>query len=146
MPKMNKREERFVDPRIARLEKAVEADGYRKQLTMSVDTGRDIQSAPTTGQRRSLNKTVAFLTQQGFRRRHPLLVLHNYANVVRPNNDAHTKYEQALEDENKRVQLPAIVKKTRNEMIANQMNLVRTAAENFAKSKTKLDAMTAVGS
>lgn len=143
---MNKRAEKYVDPTIAKLEKRIEADGYRKQLTVSIDAGRDIQTAPTTGQRRSLNTTLAFLTQHNYRRRHPLQVLNDYSNIVRPNNEPRTKYEKALEDEHKRVQLPEIVKQTRNEMIANQTNLVTLAAENFAKSKQKLSSITTIGS
>lgn len=55
------------------------------------------------------------------------------------------KWEQYIQAENERVQLPETTKKGRNAYVANQMGLVETALANFVKSKQKLNAIVAVG-
>lgn len=138
---MNKRARDSVNPRVAALEKELQADSYAKQMSFSVETGRDVQTDLTTGQRRLLNATSLFMTRQGFRRRHPLHALSNYAGLMKTNVTPKTRYEQFMQETNERTQLPEIVKKSRNEFSPNQVGLVETATANFAKSKQKLSAL-----
>lgn len=143
--KMNKRTRAYTNPRVAALERELQADGINKQSTFSVEAGRDVQSDLTTGQRRLLGSTTAFMTKQGYRRRHPLNALSEYAGLARTNVTPRTRYEQFMQETHERVQLPEIVKKSRNEFSPNQMGLVETATENFAKSKQKLSALIPIG-
>lgn len=143
--KMNKRPRTSVNPRIAELEKELQEDGYAKQNTFSVDAGRDVQTDVTSGQRRSLGSTISFLTRLGLRRRHPQSVLNQYAALYKTNKNPKTKYEQFINEEHKRIEMPETVKKARNVYATTQMGLVQLAAENFAKSKAKLTSISSVG-
>jgi hypothetical protein len=139
--KMNKRPQPYTNPRIAALEKELQGDNYVRQSTFSVDAGRDVQTDLTSGQRRALGATRGFLLTQGHRRRHPLNTLSSYAGLVKTNQDPKEHYAQYMNEMHQRVQLPDIVKKARNEFSPNQVGLVQTATENFAKSKQKLSSM-----
>lgn len=138
---MNKRPQPYTNPRIAALEKELQGDNYVRQSTFSVDAGRDVQTDLTSGQRRALGATRGFLLTQGHRRRHPLNTLSSYAGLVKTNQDPKEHYAQYMNEMHQRVQLPDIVKKARNEFSPNQVGLVQTATENFAKSKQKLSSM-----
>lgn len=138
---MNKRPQPYTNPRIAALEKELQGDNYVRQSTFSVDAGRDVQTDLTSGQRRALGATRGFLLAQGHRRRHPLNTLSSYAGLVKTNQDPKEHYAQYMNEMHQRVQLPDIVKKARNEFSPNQVGLVQTATENFAKSKQKLSSM-----
>lgn len=142
---MNKRTRSAVNPRVAALEKELQADGYQKQSTFTVDAGRDVQTNLTTGQRKLLGSTIAFMTKQGHRKRHPINALSQYAGLAKTNLTPKTRYEQLMQETHERVQLPDIVKKSRNEYSVNQVGLVETATQNFAKSKQKLSAMIPIG-
>ena len=143
--KMNKRPQAYTNPRIAALEKELQDDNYTRQSTFSVEAGRDVQTDLTTGQRSALNSTRSFLLRQGHRRRHPLNTLSSYAGLVKTNVNPKEHYAQYMNEMHERVQLPDIVKKARNEYSPNQVGLVQTATENFAKSKQKLSSMIPVG-
>lgn len=143
--RMNKRPRAAVNPRIAALEEQLQRDGYGQQMKFSVDAGRDVQTDLTSGQRRALTETTSFLTKLGFRRRHPLTLLNQYAAIHKTNNNPKTKYEQFMRDEHERVEMPETVKKARNVYSTSQMGLVQLAAENFAKSKAKLSSISSVG-
>ncbi len=143
--KMNKRPASAVNPRIAELERELQEDGYTKQQSFSVDAGRDVQTDLTSGQRRSLGQTISFMTRLGRRRRHPESVLGQYAALYKTNNNPKTKYEQFMNEEHKRVEMPETVKKARNIYATTQVGLVTLAAENFAKSKAKLTAISSIG-
>lgn len=142
---MNKRPRGSINPRIAELEKELQQDGYTKQSTFSIDAGRDVQTDLTSGQRKSLGATFAFMTRQGYRRRHPANTLNQFSSLVSTNGNPKTKYEQFISEEHKRTELPEFVKKARNAFIVNQMGLVQVATENYAKSKQKLTSMAPVG-
>ncbi len=142
---MNKRTKDYTNPRVAALERELQADGIQKQSTFSVEAGRDVQSDLTKGQRKLLGATTQFMTKQGFRRRHPSNALSQYAGLARTNTSPKTRYEQFMLETHEHVQLPEIVKKSRNEFSPNQMGLVETATQNFAKSKQKLSALIPIG-
>jgi len=142
---MNKRTQSYTNPRVAALEKELQGDSYTKQSSFSVETGRDVQTNLTNGQRKLLSATTVFMTKQGFRRRHPTNLLSEYAGLARTNTTPKTRYEQFMQETNERTQLPEIVKKSRNEYSPNQVGLVETATANFAKSKQKLSALIPVG-
>lgn len=143
--KMNKRSRGSVNPRVAALEKELQEDNYMKQSTFSVEAGRDVQTDLTTGQRRSLGATLTFLSRQGNARRHPVQQLNRYAGLMKTNIAPRTHYEQFMRETDERTELPDIVKRTRNEYSANQVGLVQTATDNYAKSKQKLSSLVPIG-
>jgi hypothetical protein len=85
-----------------------------------------------------------FEVTQGVRRRHPVSVLSNYAAVTESNNNPHTTWEKALEEENEMSTLPKVYQ-TQGQLSAVQLGIVRTADENFKRSKSKLDTMYVAG-
>jgi hypothetical protein len=139
--KMNKRPQAFTNPRVAALEKELQNDNFTRQSTFSVDAGRDVQTDLTTGQRKALGATRGFLLRQGHRKRHPLNTLSSYTGLIKTNKDPKEHYAQYMQEMHERVQLPDFVKRARNEYSPNQVGLVQTATENFAKSKQKLSTM-----
>jgi hypothetical protein len=72
-------------------------------------------------------------------------MLNQFAGVAKTNTNPKMKWEQYIEEENERVQLPETTKKGRNVYASNQMGLVETALQNFVASKQKLNAIVAVG-
>ena len=87
-----------------------------------------------------------FQTKQGFRRRHPNSVLHNYTTIYSTTDSASTVVEAALEHEHVRVDIP---KDNRPSSIATGMTTMYhiddVAFKNFANSRTKLNRMHLVG-
>jgi hypothetical protein len=111
----------------------------------SVDAGRDVQTDLTNWQRQALGNQEQFAIRSGFRRRHPNRLLGQYAGVVKTTKNPKMHYEEFMEAENERTQLPETTKKARNVYANNQLGLVQTALENYVKSREKLSAIVSVG-
>jgi len=80
--------------------------------------------------------------QQGWRRRHPNRVLHQFDGVSQQQSKAKTLFEQALLHETKRSSLPKEYRPNDDaDGMANQMGLVTTALDNYKGSKEKLSRM-----
>lgn len=142
---MNKRVRSSVSSRTKALEEELAEKNVNTQSTYSVEAGRDVQTDLNQWQKQALGNQEQFAIRQGFRRRHPLTMLNQFSTVVKTNKNPKMKWEQFMEAENERVQLPAHTKKARNIYVANQMGLVQTALENFTKSKEKLNSIVSVG-
>lgn len=142
---MNKRVRSSVGEKTKALEAELSGSTKTISSTYSVEAGRDVQTQLTPWQRQALGNQLQFAQRQGFRRRHPNTMLNQFAGVVRTTASPKMKWEQYIEAENERVQLPETTKKGRNEYVANQMGLVETALENYVKSKEKLNAIVSVG-
>lgn len=145
MSKMNKRVRSSVGAKTRELEEELTQKAHKTSSTYSVEAGRDVQSDLTPWQKQALGSKDRFAIKQGFRRRHPSLLLNQFAGIAKTNLAPKMKWEQFVEAENERVQLPETTKKARNEYASNQMGLVETALQNFAKSKEKLNAIVAIG-
>ncbi len=145
MNSMNKRVRSSVNAKTKELEAELSSKDKTTQSTYSVEAGRDVQTDLTSWQRQALGRQDLFAQKQGFRRRHPSKLLGEFATVVKTNKNPKMKWEECMAAENERVQLPETTKKGRNEYIANQMGLVQTAMENYAKSREKLSAIVPVG-
>jgi hypothetical protein len=144
--KMNKRVAKAVNASTKALEAELTTKSKRVSNSYSVDAGRDVQTDLTPWQKAALGNQEQFAIRNGFRRRHPNHLLNQFAAIVKTNKNPKLKYEEYIEAENERTELPEYAKKARrNDMVANQIGLVQTAVENYAKSKEKLSAMTAVG-
>ena len=142
---MNKRVRSSVGEKTKALEAELSSSTKTTSSTFSVEAGRDVQTQLTSWQRQALGNQQQFAQRQGFRRRHPSTMLNQFAGVVKTTTSPKMKWEQYIEAENERVQLPETTKKGRNEYVANQMGLVETALENYVKSKEKLNAIVSVG-
>lgn len=90
------------------------------------------------------SQSRAFEVTQGVRRRHPNSVLSNYAAVTESNTNPHTTWEKSLEEENEMSSLPKVYQ-TQGQLSAVQLGIVRTADDNFQRSKTKLNTMYVAG-
>lgn len=145
MNSMNKRVRSSVSAKTKALEDELSTKNTQTQSTYSVEAGRDVQTDLTSWQKQALGSQDQFAQKQGFRRRHPSKMLNEYAGVVKTNTNPKMKWEQYIDAENERVQLPETTKKSRNVYAANQMGLVELALENFVQSKQKLNAIVAVG-
>lgn len=142
---MNKRVRSSVSAKTKALEDELSVKNTKTQSTYSVEAGRDVQTDLTSWQKQALGSQDQFAQKQGFRRRHPSKMLNEYAGVVKTNTNPKMKWEQYIDAENERVQLPETTKKARNVYVANQMGLVELALQNFVQSKQKLNAIVAVG-
>jgi hypothetical protein len=127
------------------LEEELSKKNTRDSSAYSVEAGRDVQTDLTGWQKQALGNQEQFAIRQGFRRRHPKTMLNQFAGVAKTNTNPKMKWEQYIEEENERVQLPETTKKGRNVYASNQMGLVETALQNFVASKQKLNAIVAVG-
>lgn len=145
MNSMNKRVRSSVSAKTKALEDELSVKNTKTQSTYSVEAGRDVQTDLTSWQKQALGSQDQFAQKQGFRRRHPSKMLNEYAGVVKTNTNPKMKWEQYIDAENERVQLPETTKKARNVYVANQMGLVELALQNFVQSKQKLNAIVAVG-
>jgi len=141
---MNKRAPAFVSERQKELEARLERQNHKDQSSYSVDAGRDVQTNLTAWQRSALGNVEQFATKQGFRRHHPYRLLNQFAANQR-NANPRQRWEEFINAENERIQLPETVKKANNVYAANQMGLVQTALDNFVKSKEKLNSVVPVG-
>jgi len=143
---MNKRAAKAVNASTKALEAELTTKTKRISNTYSVDAGRDVQTDLTPWQKAALGNQEQFAIRNGFRRRHPSKLLNQFGAIVKTNKNPKLKYEEFIEAENERCELPEYAKKARNnDMIPNQMGLVETAFQNFVKSKEKLSAMVPVG-
>lgn len=142
---MNKRVRGSVSAKSKALEDELTGQNVKTQSTYSVEAGRDVQTDLNKWQKQALGNQEQFAIRQGFRRRHPTKMLNQFAGAVGTNTNPKLKWEQYMEAENERVQLPQTTKKMRNEYVVNQMGLVETALANFVKSKEKLNSIVAVG-
>lgn len=142
---MNKRVRGSVSARTKALEEELSKSNSKVSSTYSVEAGRDVQTDLTGWQRQALGNQEQFAVRQGFRRRHPNHLLNQFAGVAKTNVSPKMKWEEYIDAENERVQLPETTKKGRNQFAANQMGLVETAFANFVKSKEKLNAIVPVG-
>lgn len=145
MNSMNKRVKSSVSDKTKALEAELSTKNTKDQSTYSVEAGRDVQTDLTGWQKQALGNQDQFAQRQGFRRRHPSRMLNEYAGVVKTSGNPKMKWEQFIQAENERVQLPETTKKGRNVYVANQMGLVETALKNYVNSKEKLNAIVAVG-
>lgn len=142
---MNKRARSSVSAKTKALEAELSTQTKITSSAYSVEAGRDVQTQLTGWQKQALGSTFTGASKMGFRRRHPDTLLQQFAGVARTNTSPKMKWEQYIEAENERVQLPEWTKKGRNEYVANQMGLVQTALENYVQSKEKLNAIVSVG-
>ncbi len=145
MNTMNKRVRSSVSAKTRDLEEELAGKNIKQQSTYSVEAGRDVQTDLNPWQRQALGNQEQFAIRQGFRRRHPTALLNQFGAAVKTNVNPKMKWEQFMEAENERVQLPEITKKARNVYVANQLGLVETALKNFVQSKEKLNSIVAVG-
>lgn len=107
------------------------------------ESGTDANGSNPESRLRQM-QSRAFEVKQGIRRRHPTSVLSNYATVTETNNNPHTTWEKSLEEENEMSSLPKVYQ-TQGQLSAVQLGIVRTAEENYAKSKNKLSTMYVTG-
>lgn len=145
MPSMNKRVRGAVNAKTRALEQELSKKKDAATGVYSKEAGRDVQTDLTRWQRQALANHEQFAITNGFRRRHPSKLLNQFAGVVKTNLNPKMQWEQRIDEENERVQLPETVKKGANVYAANQMGLVQVAVDNYVKSKEKLSAIVAVG-
>lgn len=82
------------------------------------------------------------MIQQGKRRRHPGHVLHSFAGIAASTEHAKNNWEQALQYENRRIEMPEeFTPTTETEQVVTQMGVVQTALANWKQSKQKLSTM-----
>lgn len=139
MAEMNKR------PGASRRSKLeAELIGQITDRAAEVDTGRgDDKKDPYSA--RIESKAHMFNIRQGVRMRHPDRVLQQHRGIREGTEAAETVWEQALIHDDTRITIPEEYKPKGSEMAATQMGLVRTALENFAKSKSRFAKSTVVG-
>jgi len=110
----------------------------------AVETGKgENVSDPYSARIESQN--YIFNIRQGVRMRHPDRVLSQYQGIREGTESAETIWEQALIHEDTRNEIPEEYKVKGADMAANQMGLVQTALNNFARSKSRFNKSTVVG-
>lgn len=91
-------------------------------------------------------RTTRMGIRQGLRRRNPKSVLHNFAAIQKTTTKAESTWEKSLTDENDRQKLDKEFHwKGDNTLMANQMGIAKAAADNFNRSKFKLERAYIVG-
>ncbi len=84
--------------------------------------------------------------RQGWRRRHPSLVLNQFTAVAQGSTNPSEQWEKAMLEDTERAELPEYYKKLKSDGYANQVGLVATAFKNFENSKRKLSTGILIGS
>lgn len=129
--------------------KALEAELYTKnvnqQSIFSVEAGRDVQTDLTDWQKQALGQEMAFAQKQNRKRRHPTRTLSTYTQQLFNGGNPRFKWEDAIEREQNRVQIPEVYQRAQDEMIVGQLGLVETAYKNFQKSRARFDLVNPVG-
>lgn len=112
-----------------------------------VEVGRNrVQEYGPAWKNRALATTRTFHITQGRRRRHPDRVLHQYAGVAGTTDHAHTAWERALLESDKRVEIEeAYIPEGDMDSIASQLGTVQAAAANFKVSNFKLSNIDVLG-
>lgn len=141
MAQMNKRPADV--PRRQELEK--ELIGEIESQKALVETGTDKVADGNKFHRDANRNYKGFAIKQGVRRRHPDRVLAQFAAIVDQTSNAQSAWEKALMHEQQRVEVPEEYKAKDAEMISNQVGLVTTALDNFAKSKSKFERVYSMG-
>jgi len=103
------------------------------------ETGTDAHGTNALSKKLQRQSRI-FETRQGLRRRHPDLVLSNYATVTSTNDSPNTTWEKALQEESELSLMPKVYH-AQGQLSAVQLGLVQTAEKNFTKSKQKLSTM-----
>jgi len=110
-----------------------------------VDAGRDVTTDLTPWQKQALGQTEMFAIRQGFRRHHPTRTLSTYSSSLLNGKNPKMTWEKAIDDETKRTEIPQAYKKAQNQMMVNQIGLVKTALENYQKSENRMQMTNMVG-
>ena len=103
-----------------------------------VESGRARVEDKTKFQRNAMQANRSFNIRQGFRRRHPQSVLHQFQGIDMSTEHANSAWERALLKEDERVDIPEEYRSVDIQGIATQLGTVKTARENFKKSFPKL--------
>jgi hypothetical protein len=139
--KMNKRPDGQPTSRRGQLEK--ELVGEITDNVAQMETGKDLVN--TAASQRAERGMRMFNINQGWRRRHPARVLHQYNAINKTTESAETVWEKALLHEDERTDIPEEYKPKEHDMVANQMGLVGTALDNFKRSKGRFTRSQPVG-
>lgn len=108
-----------------------------EQRKGEIETGH--VARPTMFKIQAAAQLKQFEIKQGNRRRHPQRVLSNYDAITKDTVSAETAWEKSLMHEQQRTEIPQEYQPQDKGMIANQLGLVTTALDNFAKSKGKFN-------
>ena len=140
MPQMNKRPEEV--PRKKQLEDDLLGTVAAKQV--QVEQGR-FKSTHNKFAQQARERNRMFNIKQGKRRRHPETVLAQFKTIVDGTENVSSAWEEALQHEQKRVEVPQEYNVKESGFVANQVGLVTTALDNFYASKAKMSRVVPVG-
>ena len=111
-----------------------------------IDTGTRKVREPSRWQFNIKRKNTGLAIKQGVRRRHPDHVLHQFQTISSQTEKAESVWEKALVNEDERVHLDKEYRwNPDTSLMSNQMGVVKTALDNYAKSKYKLEQTHIVG-
>ena len=111
-----------------------------------IDTGTRKVREPGKRATAAVRRATGLGIKQGIRRRHPKYVLGQYKTIREQTTKIQSAWEKALVDEDERVHLDKDYQWTpETSLMSNQMGVVTTALDNYAKSKFKLEKTHIVG-
>lgn len=106
------------------------------------ESGKDQKTPLNQKQFATLAAVGQRAVQQGWRRRHPTVVLNQYAGVMSTTDDTYNQYEKHMAEEHQTLSLPDTYTSFRSkDMMATQVGLVNTALENYKHVKSKLSSV-----
>lgn len=109
-----------------------------------VETGK-FKNTTTSFSKGAREMNKIFQIKQGRRRRHPDRVLAQFEQIVEETTNAESAWEKALLHEQERTAIPQEYVAKDNGMVANQVGLITTALDNYARSKGKFERVAPVG-
>lgn len=133
MAEMNKRP--AGSGRRSELEDDLVASITDKQALVETGTDKHIDDKYSRQQERKHHKLNIV---QGRHYRHPQRVLHNFGTINKDTEHAESVWEQAMQQEEGRTDLPLTYKPSGHSMVANQLGVTELADKNFASKKNKL--------
>lgn len=142
MPEMNKKPEGST--RVTELEK--ELIGKEAEHQQEIEVGRRRVHQGNDWDITTNKGAKMFAVKQGIRMRHPDRVLHNFSAAVTGTDNPESLWEQALMQEQNRINLPQEYRpEGDSKMMVNQLGVVSTALDNYEGSKFKLDRVHMIG-
>lgn len=111
-----------------------------------MDAGRDVMSDLRPWQRQALGTVQHLAIKQGLRRRHPAHVLGQYNQGLFNGNNPRYKWEDAIRRSEELSKIPDVYAQANKfQEIPNQLGLVKTAHDNFKRSRERMSMCTPVG-
>lgn len=125
---------------------ALEAEltGKMEERKDQMDAGRFKHEKGDKLAQAARSKYKEFSIKQGRRRRHPSVVLAQFAEIAKQTSNAGSAWERALMAEHQRTTIPKDYKVKDTDMIASQIGIVQAAQDNYSKSRSKFDQLSVV--